>query len=244
MLWQALAYAAVPAVAAIGAGLIAEFTKASSRTVSLALHAAAGMLLAVISLGILAPALRSPSLWLIVLAFLGGSVLLLAIDAGLSLAKNIGAGGGGRAATIYAGVFVDLLSDGASIGTGVVSGRELGLLLALGLFVADGTEGFATMSTVNGKGPGRTIRLALIVALALAIPLGALLSVWLLGGASHLAQQIVLAVGAREVLTLVVKSMIPEAHANESPKLSALLLVAGFALFVLITGHVRGPGGG
>ncbi|MFY9268557.1 MAG: hypothetical protein WAO55_02285 [Candidatus Manganitrophaceae bacterium] len=70
-----LALAALPALGNFLGGLLAEFFRTSQRTLSIALHGAAGVVLAVVAVELMPQALKAASPWIIILAFLAGGGL-------------------------------------------------------------------------------------------------------------------------------------------------------------------------
>jgi zinc transporter, ZIP family len=77
-----LALTALPALGNFVGGLVAEVFPASPRTLSLALHAAAGVLLAVVGVELMPQALGAEAPWVVILAFVLGGVFFLLLDQG------------------------------------------------------------------------------------------------------------------------------------------------------------------
>lgn len=182
-------------------------------------------------------------MWVVVLSLMLGSALFLTLDAasgyiqGRFSAKAAGGregGGEGSVWAVYIAVCVDLFSDGVLIGTGSVVSSSLGFLLALGQVPADVPEGFATVATLKARGVPRSKRLLLSAAFAIPILLGATLGYWLLRSAPAWAQMGVLVTTAGILLAASVEEIMIEAHRAAEPRLGALALVGGFALFVLV----------
>ncbi|WP_312620768.1 ZIP family metal transporter [Haloarcula sp. 1CSR25-25] len=136
---------------------------------------------------------------------------------------------------IFAGVAVDLFSDGVMIGAGSTISLGLGLLLALGQVPADIPEGFATIATFKSKGVPRRTRLLLSLSFALPIFLGVTVGYWLVRGQPAIVKFGLLAFTAGILLTVAVEEIIPEAHKEGEARLAAVALVGGFALFTFIS---------
>ena len=235
----ALALAALPAVGNFAGGLLSEVVNVSQRTLSLALHAAAGIVLAVIGIELMPEALEATRPWVVVLAFLGGSLFFLAMDYGIGLVRSrIGAEGSSAPWVIFFGVAVDLFSDGIMIGTGSTISLGLGLLLALGQVPADIPEGFATIATFKRQGVARRTRLLLAAALTVPIFLGTTIGYWAVRGQPEIVKLSLLAFTAGILLTVVIEEIVPEAHEGEEARFAALALTGGFALFALITAYL------
>ena len=144
-----LVLAALPAAGNFLGGLAAEMVDVSERTLSLALHLAAGIVIAVVGLELMPEALAASPPWIPILAFVGGGVFFMGIERIIgSVQRRLGKGAeeSGPLA-IFTGVSLDLFSDGVMIGTATVLNPSLGLLLALGQVPADVPEGFAAIAT-------------------------------------------------------------------------------------------------
>jgi len=70
----------LPAIGTFTGGTIAEFFKISRQTYSLALHAATGIIFAVISVVLIPQALKATTPWLVILAFILGGIFFITID--------------------------------------------------------------------------------------------------------------------------------------------------------------------
>ena len=183
-----LALAALPAAGNFVGGLLAEFVDVSKKMLSLALHAASGILLAVVGVELMPQVLEAQPAWVVVLAFVagGGFALLLDEAAAWLRTRTAGAEGSTGPWVIYFSVATDLFSDGLLIGTGATISSNLGLLLALGQVPADLPEGFATIATLKKAGIARRQRILLAAAFALPVLIGASVGYWLVQGGSKL----------------------------------------------------------
>jgi ZIP family zinc transporter len=243
-----LALAALPAAGNFLGGLASEAFRVSGNGLGVALHAAAGVVLAVVGLELMPEALASSTPWVPILAFVGGGGFFLALDKviGYVQARFAPDGQSGPWA-IFSGVSLDLFSDGVMIGTGTVVNPALGLLLAAGQVPADIPEGFAAVATLRRAGVSRGRRLALAAAFAIPILIGATLGYFALRSAPELVTLSVLALTGGALTAVVIEEMVPEAHASsrengeedtDEPRLNALALVAGFALFAAISAYL------
>lgn len=169
-----LGIAALPAAANFLGGLLAEFITLPRRALQLTFERVAGMLLAVVGIELMPRVLHSPTPWLMIIIFVLGSGLFLAIEEGTKAIRDKGpAAGSGNPFVLYAAILVDLFVTGVTIGVGINVERGLGLLLALSLLVADAPEGFASIAGLREAGVARTVRLELLAALAISVLLGA-----------------------------------------------------------------------
>lgn len=234
-----LALTALPALSNFAGGLLAEVTDVSQRTLSLALHMAAGIVLAVVAVELMPEAFAGAAPWLVVLAFVAGGGFFVAIDQGIGvLQSRLGNEGGAGAWAIFFGVAVDLFSDGVMIGAGSTIGLGLGLILAIGQAPADVPEGFATVATFKRQGVGRRARLLLAASFFLAIFLGATIGYWAVQGQPEEVKVTLLAFTAGILTTVVVEEIVPEAHQGRDARVASLVFVGGFALFALLSAYL------
>ena len=232
-----LALAALPAAGNFAGGLGSELVNVSERALSLALHLAAGIVLAVVGLELMPEALYARPAWVPILAFVVGGVAFIGLERAIGFVQaQLGAREESKGPlAIFSGVSLDLFSDGVMIGTGTVINPSLGLLLAVGQVPADIPEGFAAVATLRRAGIGRGKRLAMAAGFAIPILLGATLGYFALRGAPELVTVSVLAVTGGALTSVVVEEMITEAHGGDTSRLGPVFLTAGFALFALIS---------
>ena len=227
----------MPAAGNFAGGLLAETIRVSKRTLSLALHVAAGVVFGVIGIELIPQALTAEPPWVVLLAFVAGGRFAILMD---RFTEFVASRLGGAAAetgpwAIYLGVAVDLFSDGVMIGTGSTIAFGLGLVLALGQVTADIPEGFATIATFKSGGLSRRKRLLLSLSFIVPVFLGATVGYWAVRGQPQLVKLSLLAFTAGILLTVVVEDIIPEAHEKAEARFAALALVGGFALFALVS---------
>lgn len=75
-----LAFAALPAAGNFAGGLAAEILNVSDRVLSLALHLAAGIVLAVVGLELVPQALEGTPPWIPVAAFVAGGAVFIGLE--------------------------------------------------------------------------------------------------------------------------------------------------------------------
>lgn len=235
-----LALAALPAVGNFLGGLASEVANVSERALSLALHLAAGIVLAVVGLELMPEALRASPAWVPILAFVAGGVFFIGIDRAIGYIRgrlDAGEEASGPLA-IFTGVSLDLFSDGVMIGTATLLNPGLGLLLALGQVPADVPEGFAAVATLRRAGIARRNRILMALSFTAPILLGASLGYFALQEAPEVLTFSVLALTGGALTSVVVEEMVTEAHEGETSHLGPVALTAGFALFALISVYV------
>lgn len=153
-LWQVIVLALLPFAGNFLGGMLAELVRPTERRVSVALHAAAGVVLAVIGVELMPRTLDRAPVWLVVLAFCaGGAFAILARNGVQRRQQRRGGEAGPR--MIYLAVSTDLFTDGLLIGTASAVSFGLALLLALAQVLADVPKGFASIANVRADGvPG------------------------------------------------------------------------------------------
>ncbi len=232
-----LGFAALPAAGNLLGAALAEIFPVSGRILSLALHLAAGIVLAVVGLEIMPKALDVGAPWAPLLAFVAGGGVFVALDrvvgsVGVRLGVSEERGG---ALAVFGGVSIDVFSDGVMIGTGTVLNPALGLLLALGQVPADVPEGFAAVATLRDAGVSRKRRLLMAVGFAVPVLLGAAVGFLALRNAPEVLTLSVLALTGGALVAVVVEEMVTEAHAGDTSGLGPVFLTAGFALFAAVS---------
>ncbi len=232
----------LPALGNFGGGLLAEFLPVSQRALNLALHAAAGIILAVVGVELMPQALQVEPAWIIVLFFVVGGVFSIGLDKVVHFVQRAPGQTDGQSQPwmIYLGTAIDLFSDGIIIGTGSTIDLNLGILLALGQVPADIPEGFATVASFKESALSRQQRVLMSASFILPILLGSTIGYWAVSGRSDLLKFGLLAFTAGILVTIAVEELLVSAHDSiekagmEEGRLATLMLVGGFALFVLL----------
>lgn len=235
---QVLALALIPAAGNLAGGLIAEVVTISRHRLGLALHGAAGIILAVVAVELMPRALEGEPPWAVVVAFILGGSFFVLVDSLVDVAaarRGGSQGEKGKAWTIYFAVAVDLVTDGVIIGTSLTISLGLAFLFALGQVLADIPEGFATMANFKNQGFARPKRVLIAVSFVLPVLLGATLGYWLVRDQPEIVKLVLLAFTAGVLLTGVVEEIVPEAHQEGEARVAAFILVGGFALFTLLS---------
>jgi ZIP family zinc transporter len=235
---QVMVLALLPAVGNFVGGLIAEVAVISRHRLGIALHAAAGIILAVVAVELMPRALNGEPAWAVVAAFVAGGGFFVLIDSLIDIAaarRGESGHGNSRPWTIYFAVAIDLFTDGVIIGTSSTISIGLALLLALGQVSADIPEGFATMASFKSQGFPRSRRLLIGASFMLPVLLGATIGYWIVRGQPEIYKLSLLAFAAGVLVTGVVEEIVPEAHQEGEARVAALALVGGFALFTLLS---------
>ena len=235
-----LGLALLPPAGNFAGGMIAEYWKPSARLLNWSLHAASGIVLAIVSIELLPRALQGLAGWWIAAAFAGGGAAYLLIESSVQRLQNGGGSndesGRTRMWMIYVAVAIDLSSDGLMLGTGSAVSASLGIVLALGQVLADVPEGYATIANFRDKGVPRVRRLLLSASFAFFSVGAALLAYLILRNVSEPVQMAALVFVAGLLTVAAVEDMLEEAHeARGDTRSSILAFVGGFALFTLVS---------
>lgn len=232
--------AILPAAGNFSGGMLSEWLRPSRKTLNRALHAAAGIILAVIAVEVMPEALQAASAWLLAAAFLAGGGIYVLVEAGIERwqqSKSTGTQAGAGAWMVYVAVATDLVGDGLLIGAGSAVSSELALVLALGQVLADIPEGFAVIANFRDKGVGRAKRLAISASFVVPVVGAAVLAYFGLRGQGEVIKMAALVFIAGLYTLAAIEDMLREAHeAAEDSRWSSISLLAGFALFLVVSG--------
>lgn len=239
-LWLVLLLSLLPGAGNFAGGMAAEFWKTSPRLLNWALHAASGIVIAIVAVELIPEALGSLAGWWIALAFAcGGGAYVLLETLVERLQRSRGGDGSSRMWMIYAAVAVDLTSDGLMIGTGSAVSSSLALALAAGQVLADVPEGYAAVANFRDKNVPRTKRILFSASFFIYVVGAALVSYFLLRSAPQTLKMEALAFVAGLLTVAAVEDMLQEAHeAHEDSRHSVLAFVGGFALFTLVSAGI------
>lgn len=233
----ALLLALAPAGGALLGGLLALFVRLSKLNLAFALHVGAGAVLAVVGVELLPRSLQTTSPILILASFVAGAGFFVGLGwIGNKIGQHLGKAGTGSTYAVLFGVGIDLLTDGIMIYTGQQISNDLGLLLGIGLFIADFPEAFSTIASVRTKMSFRftlTTAAAFPVLVLLGVPLGSLL----LAGQSPVLENVMLAFTAGILVLVVIEGLIPEAHqlTRRQSGTAAFLFTLGFTALTALS---------
>lgn len=236
--WAVAGLALLPAGGNFAGGLLAEIRPPSARILSLALHAAAGILIAMVSIELTPRAVEALSGWTIAATFLGGAAVYILAQSLIEQEPNDSAANGksGSVWMIYFAVATDLFSDGLLIGSGSAVSSQLGLVLALGQVMADIPEGFVVIANFRRRGASRSKRLLISASFVFPVMLAAIGAFFLLRQQSEEWKIGALMVTAGIFAVAAVEDLITEAHEESGRgRLSTFAFAIGFALFAIVS---------
>ena len=221
----------IPALVALGGGILAMFWHPDRHMRSLIQHFAAGVVLAALAVELLPEIDRehAPGIVLIGAFALGslGMYLMRLWTEHMEEASAHHAESDKLDTGLLLATFIDIIVDGFIIGAGFAAGGETGPILALGLSVELLFLGLA-LTSESMKG-WRIVGVS--AALGVTVLLSALLGSWLLAGASHAVIAAALAFSAAALLYLVTDELLVEAHEVEEKPISTLVFFSGFLIF-------------
>lgn len=234
-----LALALLPAGGNLLGALVAELARAPRWIIGAALHAAAGVAVALVSVDLMPRILDGAPTWAWLTGFAAGALLSFFLSRAAGWIARAVAGGSKGAWMVYMATAVDLLGDGLMTGASAAVSSELGLLLALSQVVANIPGGFATIANFGSQQVGRKIRLLAAASFALPVLIGVTLGYLALRGASEFAQTVALAVIVGMLLVTTIEDLVPQADApGTARKISTASFVAGFAFFALLAAYL------
>lgn len=228
----------LPGLGNFAGGMIAEFGRTSGRLLNLALHAASGIVIAIVAVELVPEALKILSGWWVAAAFGAGGVAYILVETLIEKLQAWRGGGqsGAGAWMIYVAVGIDLASDGLMLGSGAAVSVSLAIALAVGQVLADLPEGFAAVANFKDKKIQRKTRILLSASFILFSVGAAALSYLLLREMGEGPKMAALAFVAGLLCVAAVEDMLEEAHeAKQDNRKSVLAFVAGFVLFTLVS---------
>lgn len=230
-----LAIALLPAGGNIIGTAIAEVARPQRWVVGAALHMAAGVAVALVSVELLPRVLGIIPPWLIVLLFGAGAVVSVLLAKAVIKLRGLLSARSSGAWLVFMATAVDLLSDGVMIGAGSAVSGDLGLLLALSQVVGNIPGGFATIANFRSQSVSRRIRIIAAISFVVPVAMGAGLGFWLLRGAGGSLQAAALAVIVGILLVTTIEDLVPQADKPGTARsISTAAFVGGFAFFTLL----------
>ena len=199
---------------------------------------AAGLILAIVFFHLLPEALELSEnavtfLFLgFILFYLLENVLVLHSGAEIHFSEKVDAHHA-KGVVMFTGLFLHSLLDGVIIGLGFEIDPKLGALTAFGVICHELPEGVTTFSLLIDT-IRRKVAIYLSIAVALATPLGALISLTFIGSLSEAVVGSLLAIAGGSFLYISASDLIPETH-EEKGFLNAGSLILGISFIYLVT---------
>lgn len=236
----ALTLSALPVISNFIGAMIAEALPLSKQTLGLALHAAAGVLLAIASTELIPKVVIAKPVWTTILSLFLGGAFFVWVNQLLNLSKNRlrGIDRSTVSWVIFLSIAIDLFGDGLMIGTGITIAPHLGVVVASSRVVAHIPEGFVTNAGFKSQNLPRRERFLLLAAFIIPVWLGATLGYWGLRGQEELPKLIVLAFTTGALMVAIAEEIIPEAHQTQDSNWSMLVFIGSFALSMLFSAYL------
>jgi len=133
---------------------------------------------------------------------------------------------------MFSGLFFHSLLDGVVIGVGFEVDPKLGLIASLGVILHELPEGVTSFSLLISSIKRKTA-LKLSIAVALATPLGALISLTFIDVLSEAIIGLLLAMAGGSFLYVAASDLIPETHEEKGFKNAGFLLLGVLFLYSL-----------
>jgi zinc and cadmium transporter len=133
---------------------------------------------------------------------------------------------------IFSGLFFHSLLDGIIIGVGFEIDPKVGLLTSLGVILHELPEGVTSFSLLISSIKRKTA-VKLSIAVALATPLGALISLTFISGLSEAIVGLLLAMAGGSFLYVGASDLIPETHEEKGFRNAGFLLLGVLFLYSL-----------
>jgi len=235
-----LLYALLPFVGNVIGVALAESLKAPRWVTGAALHAAAGIAIALVSVDLLPRVLDRLPMSIIAAGFLIGAVASVAMAHLVARLQSQRILAGHRTAwLVFTAIAIDLISDGLMTGAGTAIGASLGLLVAASQSVANIPGGFAVAASLRETGVPFKTRIAVTAATLIPVLFSALLGAWLLSEATRDLQNITLCIIAGVLLLATVEDVLPQGDKPEPRRwISTSAFALGFAGFALLAAGI------
>jgi len=133
---------------------------------------------------------------------------------------------------MFSGLFFHSLLDGIIIGVGFEVDPKVGVVTSMGVILHELPEGVTTFSLLINSIKEKTA-LKLSIAVALATPLGALISLTFIGGLSEPMVGLLLAMAGGSFLYIAASDLIPETHEEKGFINAGFLLLGVLFLYSL-----------
>lgn len=234
-----LPIALLPVAGSVTGAMLAEAVKTPRWVVGAALHAAAGVAIALVSVELMPRVLDTTPPWLVALLFGAGAVLSVLLARSVAKVETLADTGGSGKWRVYATTWADLFSDGFMTGATFAVSSGLGTLLAFSQVIANLPGGFATAANLRHRGSATKVRL--VAALSYLVPalVGATAGFVLLSDASEAAKDSALALIAGILLVTTIEDLVPQADRPGTKRwISTAAFVGGFVFLTLLSAYV------
>jgi len=228
-----LGFVAVPAATSVGGSVVAAYRPPGTTVRSIVQHVAAGLVFAAASLELLPDLVREHSSTGTVIGFALGIAAMLTL-------RRVGdryetKGGSGAAIGVVALIAADVFLDGILMGVAFSEEARRGRILTIALTFELAFLGLSVAAALQAAGASKRKVVTTTIAIAAALPVGALLGIGPLGSLGGAPFAIVLAFGTVALLYLVTEELLTEAHETEDTPVATALFFVGFLALLLVS---------
>jgi zinc and cadmium transporter len=131
------------------------------------------------------------------------------------------------------GLTVHSTIDGVIIAVGFKAGSQLGIMTTLAVILHEAPEGIVTTSILLHDAMEKVKVFWFSFLVAVATPVGAIVSYFILGEVSETVLRILLAFAAGSFIYIAASDLIPETH-REEKRLNTVILVASMAVLYIV----------
>ncbi|OPX84515.1 MAG: Zinc transporter ZupT [Pelotomaculum sp. PtaB.Bin104] len=220
----------------LGALAVITFGRMRPGILSLILGLASGIMAAVIAFDLLPSAIRYGSPQTALAGFLGGVLLMAALDLGLNLLSTSSYQGRDYLKMGYliaTGIALHDFPEGLAIAAGFAAADKVGPLLVLAIGLHNIPEGMVTAAPLRQGGASASRIVALNILISLITPLGTITGLTMLDY-SKVFIGLLLAFAAGAMTYIVLGELAPESRRNSKP-MAYLGMLLGLALILSLS---------
>ena len=233
--WTTLfTYTAIPAVLMAIGSIIAWFKQPGPKLTSIVQHFAGGVVIAAVAAELVPKIIHHPSQWFVALGFAVGIIVMFATNWFAETITKSNSTKHKLPLGMILAVAVDVFIDGLLIGVAFLASKESGIIIAFALTLEVFFLGISTTASMTKRKVKKNLGIAIMIAIALLIPIGALLGFSIVSQLSNTSHIAILAFGTAALLYLVTEELLTEAHEVPETRMATLSFFVGFLIILLI----------
>ena len=236
---KALTLILLPALFTVIGGALVVFVNISKRLLIFIYHFSAGLVLGIVGIELVPEFIKHDLEWLIILIFVVGGAFFILVDWLTDYVREtLGVSGDKKSPwAIFAGLTVDLLSDGMLIASGSTIGN-LGFPLAVATAVVAFPEAFTSNAAFKRRGWRGWKLVALSFVQGILMILGVPIGYFIVHGRPQIYTYSVLSFTAGFLSVLLAEEVLPRAHQGSEARLGAFLFLLGFAAVAMVSSYI------
>jgi zinc transporter ZupT len=129
----------------------------------------------------------------------------------------------------FLGISFHTFIDGIAMGAGFALSEQLGVLITLAILVHKAPTGFSLSSIMINGGYKRGEIIRFLIIFSLMVPIGAILSNYVLSGVQSIVVESAIAFSAGTFLYIGIGDLLPEAHKTRRMSIVVAVLIGMFA---------------